>query len=396
MSGPDEPQYPEPQDPQYPGPQPQHYPAQPPYQPYPTQGYPAPGYPPGGYPPPDPGYPVPAPRARLVDRFADRLAERPAPRVGVSLAGAGVALVIVGVIVWGGTYVVEGSVFGSDGARSTSRHYLGAVLALVVVAIGYALAIGTRRGALATAGVAASGLGVPVALEFLTLDVTGSGGSVLNSDAVVWGSVVVWLASYLWVRGAQGHSFYLALTLYALWIYLSDKAAPSALASGAAAGNSTFGDGADFGGPSPAFSTLAGVSLTIGAVYYLIAWGLDRSGRRGAAVSFVVVGFFAVAAGIAALTPDLKQVGTGIVLIVVGVGIAMYGARYGRRFTTWVWAAGAALGGALIIVKLVADQGGAAIGISLVVVGAIFITGGALLARLIQEPDDVVTAAEVA
>lgn len=388
MTGPDEPQYP---GPEYQGHQPQ-----PPG--YPPPAYPPPGYPPAGYPPAGyPAGPAAAPRVRLTERFADRLAERPVPRVGVSLAGAGVALVIVGVLIWGFAYTIEGAsgFFGGGSGNGGSRHYLGAALGLAVVAIGYALAIITRHGPLTTAGVAASALGVPVTLEFLTLNLTGRDGFI-NTDVIVWVSIAIWLTSYLWVRGAQGHSFYLALSLYALWIYLVDKAAPTALASGISFGDSTFGSGSGLGGgPSTDYGSLAGVSLTIGAVYYLIAWGLDRSGRRGAGVSFVVVGLFAVATGIAALAPDLKQVGTGIALVIVGVVIAMYGARFGRRFTTWIWAAGAALGGALIMIKLVADQGFPAIGISLVVLGAIFICGGALLARLIHEPDDVVTAAEV-
>jgi hypothetical protein len=378
MSGPDEPQYPGPE----------------------YQGYqaPPPGYPPPAYPPPgSPAYPAPAPRARLSERLNDRLAERPVPRVGVSLAGAGVALVIVGVLIWGFAYTVEGAggFLGDGSGDGGSRHYLGAGLGLAVTAVGYALVITTRHGALATAGVAASALGVPVTLEFLTFNLSASGGGLVNTDVVVWVSIGIWMISYLWVRGAQGHSFYLALSLYALWIYLIDKAAPTALASGISFGDSTFGSGSDVGGgASTDFGSLAGVSLTIGAVYYLIAWGLDRSGRRGGGVSFVLVGLGAVAVGIAALAPDLKQVGTGVVLVVVGVAIAMYGARFGRRFTTWIWATGAALGGALVMIKLVADQGFPAIGASLVVLGAIFVCGGALLARLINEPDDVVTAAE--
>jgi hypothetical protein len=395
MSGPNDPQDPGPQDPQYPQ-DPEPYPAPPPYQQYqPYHGGTA-------YPPPQhPTYPgAPPARPRLVDRFADRLAERPVPRVGVSLAGAGVALVIVGVLIWGFAYTFEGlaaSFDGGGGGGNSSRHYLGAVLALIVVAGGYALAIATQRGALATAGVAASALGVPVALEFLTLDFTGTSGSVVNTDAVVWGSIVVWTISYLWVRGARGHSFYLALTLYALWLYISDKSAPRALSSGVSFGSSTIGGGSDdLGGSSIDFGTLAGVSLTIGLIYYAAAWGLDRSGRRGAGVSFVLVGFVAVALGILALAPDLEQVGTGIVLLVVGVVLSAYGARYGRRFTTWIWAAGSALGGVLIMIKLVADQGGPTIGISLVVLGGIFIAGGALVARALHEPDDVVTGAEVA
>jgi drug/metabolite transporter (DMT)-like permease len=96
-----------------------------------------------------------------------------------------------------------------------------------------------------------------------------------------------------------------------------------------------------------------------------------------------------VAVGIAALSIDFKQVGTGIVLLLVGVGIALYGARWNRRFTTWIWAVGAALGGILIVAKIVGSSStGAAVGIALIILGVLFVVGGALLARAINEPDD--------
>jgi hypothetical protein len=379
MSGPYDPPY-DPQYPQDPGP-------------YPYQQYA--GYPPG---PADPGI---QDRGRLAERLADRLAARPAPRFGISLAGAGVVLAILGVIFWGFTYIFEapGGIFGggsggSGGTGGGSRHYLGGVLALVVVVIGYVLAIVAQRGPLATAGVGASAIGVPVALEFFTFDLRSSGGEVVNFDAVTWISIVVWLVSYLFVRGARGHSFYLGLAAWVLWDYAIDKAAPTALNRLISVGDATIGGDTGFGGGSLDFGAVAGVSLTIGLLYYVIAWALDRSGRHGAAVALALVGFPAVALGIAALIPDLKQVGTGFVLLAVGLLLAAYGARYGRRFTTWVWALGAAGGAVAIMLKLVADNGGVTIGISLIALGAIFVVVAALVAKLTNEPDDVVAAAQ--
>jgi hypothetical protein len=376
MSGPYEPPY----DPQYPqDPGPYHYQQQP-------------GYPPG---PSDPGIQQ---RGRLAERLADRLAARPAPRFGNSLAGAGVVLAILGVIFWGFTYIFEapGGILGSESGATPggSRHYLGGVIALVVVAIGYALAIVAQRGPLATAGVGASAIGVPVALEFFTFDLRSSGGEVVNFDAVTWVSIVVWLVSYLFVRGARGHSFYLGLAALLLWDYAVDKAAPTALNRVLSVGDATIGGDTSFGAGSLDLSTVAGVSLTIGGLYYVIAWALDRSGRQGAAVALVVVGFPAVAVGIAALIPDLKQVGTGLVLLVVGLLLAAYGGWHGRRFTAWVWALGAAGGAVAIMLKLVAADGGVTIGISLIALGAIFVVVAALVAKLTNEPDDVVAAVQ--
>ena len=227
-------------------------------------------------------------RGRLAERLADRLAARPVPRFGIALAGAGVALAILGVLIWGFTYIFEapGSIFSGTGGGTGggSRHYVGGLIALVVVAIGYALAIVAQRGPLASAGVGASAIGVPVAIEFLTFDLNSSGGQVVNFDAVTWISIVVWLVSYLFVRGARGHSFYLGLAALLIWDYAVDKAEPSALGRVFAFRFTTIG-GSDLPGGPLDFSSVAGVSLTIGLLYYAIAWALDRSGRGGAAVA---------------------------------------------------------------------------------------------------------------
>ncbi|HEY7010040.1 MAG TPA: hypothetical protein VH395_13910 [Jatrophihabitantaceae bacterium] len=382
MSGPHEPTYP--QQP-YPAQQPPPSPAYPQYPQ--TQPYPVPGVP-----GPQPGYGTAPERPRLLDGMQHRLARRPVPRVGVSLAGVGVGIAVVGVAVWGITYISDGPatplVGGTSTAGSSARHFLGAILALMVVAIGYALVVSLGRGPFATAGIAASALGVPVAMQFLTYDA--SDGNSVNLDATVWVSIAVYVGSYLFVRGARGHTFYLGMSLLLLWVYLLDKMAPTAADIAGSTLQRVFpGSSIGSGGGVSNLSTLGGVSLVLGGAYYLVGYLLDRSQRRGPAVAFVLVGFPAVAVGIAALSIDFKQVGTGIVLLLVGVGIALYGARWNRRFTTWIWAVGAALGGILIVAKIVGSSStGAAVGIALIILGVLFVVGGALLARAINEPDD--------
>lgn len=351
------------------------------------------GQPQYAYPPQDPYTARRPPRSGYTSRFADRIGRRPEPRLGVSLAGVGVALVILGVIVWGVSYIAEGgtvSVFGGASGGGSSRQYLGALLAFLVIAIGYVLAVRTERGPLATAGVAASALAVPVCVEFITLDL--GSGSAINLDATIWVSIVVWLISYFFVRGTRGHSFYLGLIAIALWEYVIDKVAPSVLTSAVTSRLGTQGLGPFGASQQPDFGSLAGASLVFGATYYVIAWALDRSGHRGAAVPLVVAGFPAVAVGIGALFPDLHQIGAGLLLLVIGVALAGYGARFGRRFTTWVWAFGAALGAALFVGKLAGDAGGPTTGLVFIVIGAVFVGGGALFARLLNEPDDMAQA----
>ncbi|MGH8860657.1 MAG: hypothetical protein ACRDVG_05390, partial [Jatrophihabitantaceae bacterium] len=361
MTGPQDPRYPGPSDPQQPGQQPpgQHpqppgqyppppgqyppppgqypppYGAPPPGEQYPTQQFPTPygqyptpyGTPGYGTPQPYPGRP-PAPRTGFWQRLGDRVHIRPAPRLGVSVVGVGVGLVVLGILVWGGTYVVEGQVAafgsGSSGPSSDSRHFLGFALALILVAVGYALIVKVRSGPLVTAGVAATALGIPVAMEFLTLDLTG--GDLINIDAVVWVSIIAYLLTYLFVRSARGHAFYLGLALLLLWDYVLFQAGPSTASLSRDAGGF-------FGGGSSGnldTGTLAGLSLIFGIGYYLLAWYFDRSGRHGVAIAFVAVGLPAVLLGIGALAPHTKQIGTGLILLVVGLAISRYAARYDR------------------------------------------------------------------
>jgi hypothetical protein len=310
------------------------------------------------------------------------------PRLGVSITGVGVGLVVLGILVWGATYVGEGVSPGSGPAGADSRRFLGFGLTLVVVVAGYALLIRAKHGPLVTAGVAATALGVPVAMEFLTVDI--AGGDPVNIDAVVWVSLVIYLITYLFVPVARGHAFYLGLALLLLWEYALYKTAPSA-SSFSSFVLPQFTGGGLGGGRSLDSSTLAGISLVFGVVYYLAAWALDHAGRRGTAVAFVVVGLPAVLGGILAFIPDLKQVGTGILLLVFGLLLARYGARYERRLTTWFWAFASAAGAVVIATKFATQ--GTSVGITMIVLGLAFVVAGWLLASALREGDDMVVEA---
>jgi hypothetical protein len=335
-------------------------------------------------PPPQPPPAMPVRGPRLSDRLGLRTVRRPAARQGVALAGVGVGLAVVGVIVWGGDFLTSG---GGGGGGSDSRRVLGIVLSLVVVASGYVLVIGRRRGTLATAGVAASALGLPVLLGFLTYDATslGSSGLPFSLDAIVVVSVLAWVISYLFVAGARGHAFYVGLATVTVWIYLLDKATPETFAP-----TNLFGALDPFGiedGAKPDWSTVAALSLVFGLGYYLVGLVLDRAGRQGAAVPFIVSAFLATTTGIAAASTDLHAIGTGVLLIVIGLFLGAFGARAGRRFTTWAWSAGVAVGAIVIIGKL-ADDNNTAAGLALIASGAVLVLVAHLLSTALLESDD--------
>ena len=120
---------------------------------YPAYGAPEPpagpgyGAPPPGYGPPAGYQPAPAAGApvRVRRRLPARVHARPEPKFGVSMAGIGVALVTVGVIIWGGDYLGHG-ISGQTGGVSDSHRLLGVALSLVAIAVGYTLTITQRTG----------------------------------------------------------------------------------------------------------------------------------------------------------------------------------------------------------------------------------------------------------
>jgi len=295
---------------------------------------------------------------------------------------------VLGVLVWAGDYLTSGGRGGGGGGDGSSRRLLGVVLSLVVVAAGYVLALRARRGPLNTAGVVASALGVPVLIGFLTFD-AGSRGLPFSLDALALISVIAWLASYLVVPGTRGHAVYLGLAAITLWFYVLDKAEPKVYTAGFLQffGGSFF---ADIRGPD--WNTVALLSLFFGLAYYAVAFVLDRLGRTGPGAALAVGGFLATAAGSAAAAVNLPPIAEGVMLIVLGAILAGFGARGARRFTTWAWSAGVALGVVVIIGKL-ADQNSAAAGVALIVSGAVLVVLAHFLAGVLHEPDDLVPSA---
>jgi hypothetical protein len=330
-------------------------------------------------PPPPPGAPARsggAPPAGGGGRFGERLIRRPEPRFGVAVAGAGAALTLLGVLVWGGDY------FAHAGSPSTGRNVLGAALAAVVAIVGYLLAIAMRRGPLVTAGVVAGGIGVPLALGFATLDLTSlSDGLPVNFDVIFWISVVVWVASYAIVPGMRGHTFFVFLVANGFLAYVLLKSVSNATSTLQIVGGS--GLAPRVGGNG----TVAAVGLIFGLGYYLVAYLLDRTGRHGPATGLLYPAFTATATGIIAWSPDLHLIGSGIVTIVVGGIVCWYGGRFGRRVTCFVGAGAVTLGIGLLVAKAVQNDG-TKVGVTFTIVGVLVVAAAAAIAAATREPDD--------
>jgi hypothetical protein len=271
---------------------------------------------------------------------------------------------------------------------STDRNVLGGVLFTVLALVGFALAARARRGVLATAGVVLGAGAVPLALGFFTFDLTsGSGGFPFNLDAVTWLSIVVWAAAYLFVPGFRGHTFLVFLVADLFYSYVLLKSAQSDF--GVTVGSALGGGGPQLHG----LGTVAAVSLIFGLAYYAVAYLLDARGQHGPATGLIFPAFSATLTGVVASGHDLKVTGAAVVGLILSVVLCWYGARFGRRFTAFVWAAGAAVSVVVVLADNVKD--GIPAGIVLLVIGVAFVAVAALLAATLREPDDMDTTAAV-
>ncbi len=314
--------------------------------------------------------------------WAGRRAE---PRLWISLAGAGCALAVVGVVIISGDAQVGEEGF-SDGSRLP-----GIILCLVVAAAGYFLLYRFADSPAATAGVTAIALAVPPFFYFLTFD--GDGVPPWSAEGILALSALVWLVSYV-IGPARGRPLLLGAGLAAV-VLLAFQFTEEPFSAGfeeAFVDESPLvtdepfpdepfpGDEAFTNqGDEPDPTTLGIVSLVFGAAYLVAARLLDRRGFAGTATPFVVASLAAIPAGIAFLGEDLEAAGAGAASIVAGLVVAWLGARSGRRASTVIGAGGVALGIVLIIADAMQESSPTSIGIALLVVGAAVALGAQLL-----------------
>jgi hypothetical protein len=283
----------------------------------------------------------------FLERLGAWAGRRAEPRLWISLAGAGCALAVAGVVIISGDAQVGDEGF-SDGSRVP-----GIILCLAVAAVGYVLLHLFAESPAATAGVTAIALAVPPLFYFLTFD--GDGVPPWSAEGILALSALVWLVSYV-IGPARGRPLLLGAGLFAV-VLLAFQFAEEPFSSGF---ETTFVDESPFapgeplpgGEPFPGDEQFAGqsdepdpttlgiISLVFGAAYLVAARLLDRRGFAGTATPFVVAYLAAIAAGIAFLGEDIEAAGAGAASIVAGLVVAWLGARSGRRASTVIGAVG--------------------------------------------------------
>jgi hypothetical protein len=311
-----------------------------------------------------------------LDGLGLRAWRRPSPRVGVTLGAVGSGLIVVGALAESGNRL-------GDGSGSPNR-VPGILICAVVVVAGYVVVAQARRGPLATAGVAASALAVPPLMFFVTLDVHAT--PPLSLEAILFVSTAVWIASYVFGPG-RGHGFYLGAGLLGLWLFVLEEV-EGVLSFPLRIPQLLFGSSSvGFGRSVPSTSTTGALSLIFGVGYLLVGSRLDRRERRGIATPFMLAGLISLFWGIALLSGDLEEVGTGIALIIAGVGVAILGATAERRATTWVGGLAVFFGCTLLAAKI-ADTNTDAFAAAAVLLGVLVIMLGNLFVVTWGEPDE--------
>lgn len=333
------------------------------------------------------------------------------PRVGISLAGAGALIAVGGAVGLGGDQLV-----GDDG---DVQRIPGVLIALALIAAGGAALRLVRTGPVASAGATAAALGVPVLLFFLTFDVDDF--PPVSLDAVLAVSSIAWLAAYVVGPGA-GRLFFLGLALAGSWLFVVNLVEPieqltpfgafsastsSSFSEELSTGEMTFdeegnpvfdeefgdfesfdesdvGD-APFGFDAPDFTDVGIVSLLFGAAYALAGFVLSRRGYDGAGTPFAAVSIAAIVVGIQAVAPELEQVGTGVLAMVLGVGLAGIGSASKRRATAWIGAAIAGLGAIAVVQKGVEDASATGQSLAFLFIGLAVVCAAQLLTNLSGE-----------
>jgi hypothetical protein len=140
-----------------------------------------------------------------------------------------------------------------------------------------------------------------------------------------------------------------------------------------------------FGFDAPDFTDLGIASLLFGAAYAIAGFVLSRRGFDGTGTPFTAVSIAALVVGLQAVAPDLEQVGTGVLAIVIGVGLAGIGSACKRRATAWIGAAIAGAGAIAVVQKGVEDASATGQSLAFLLIGLAVVCAAQVLTNVLGE-----------
>lgn len=349
-----------------------------------------------------PQSPAPA-SVGLLEGLGPRAVRRMTPRAGIALAGAGSVIAVAGAIGVGGDHLV--------GAHGDIHRIPGIIVSLALMAVGIFLLSQVRSGPIAVAGATAEALGVPALVLFATVD--NNDFPPFNFDAVLLVSAVVWLIAYV-VPPSRGRVLFLALGLIALPLFVMEEVeeiSQTPVAIGAAFTGAFFGGEEAFQSPTfddqgnvifdtelspeperdpepdlPDPTNLGIIAMLFGAAYAVGSFVLSRRHYVGTATPLSAIGAVSLVVGVLFLSSDLEEIGTGLLLVAIGLGLAFVGASSARRFTTWFGAIAFGLG-VVVLVGKATDGTSARVGsFVFLVVGAAVVAAAHVATTRLGEP----------
>jgi hypothetical protein len=315
---------------------------------------------------------------------------RPDPRVATVVAAAGCGLAVFG------TLALGGDALDGDGGSSGSQ-IPGVVLCLALLVSGLVLVRNTTSTAFRTAGSFAAVAAIPPLLFFLTFDEGGF--PPYSTEAILVLSAAAWIAMHF-VGPTRGRIVPLGAGLVAAWLALLQVTeepftAPFDLFDATFGGvivdgGGSFDDDGSFGRfdvPDP--TTMGAISLLVGLGLGFVGLRLHRQGQVGRATAFAAATAITLPVAVAFLAVDLEQVGSGLLLVVLGLALTISGAAQSRRFTAWFGGVGVFYGVLLLLEEAIgSDASITAIGLASLVAGAVVVAGAHLLSKGLDEPDE--------
>lgn len=318
----------------------------------------------------------------VIDSLGARARRRGEPRSTISVAGAGCAVAVLGVL------LISGDAGAGDGGGF--NRWPGAVLSALIV-LGGVLAMRTvPRGPVPTAGAVAVLLGIPALIGFTTFEAKLPP---FSPEAFLVLSTGGWLAAYLLGPG-RGRPVFLGAALVGAWLSVVqliekpfDLFGMGFLVMGFADAEGFEDEAFGFGGfHVPDLFVIGVLCLGIAVAYAAATRWCDSRGYRGIGTPFAVATIPALHLGLACLGDDLGATLTGLLFVAAGIALAHHGATLGRRATSWI--GGLTVVSGVFVVVVDAVDSAATAGLLFMLIGLCTVWASQLVHTHTREPSD--------
>jgi hypothetical protein len=332
----------------------------------------------------------------LVEEPQPVVAVREPPRFAPSLGAVGGLFAVGGALGLIGQ-LVEGD---SDGGR-----ILAGVLALLVGAAALVARTRAPDGPVATALVAVVAIAAGAGVLLILVDPSSVDGASSLTAPMLF-AAIVWLVLFF-AGPVKGRPFLLGLALLAVWFGALSLVDPfdtgftpdvSSRVGAPVEDGFTFEEDAQFEeeppiaitpagfDPTGAVGDLGAVSLLFGVGYLIASAAFDRQRRGDVSTPFVAAGLVATTLGLVGVSVDIGSVPGALFTLLIAGAVCWMGAAHGRRLSTWLGAAGVAIGLSVLVDKIDGRGNEVASSLIAIAVGAALVAASMTALRKVDAP----------